>query len=116
MLGKRLPSVTRKMTDESDTRRFRFTFYCDCCGVGYETNEILFSDTEAPRSLEDFSPSGRWIWDAEHEDAYERGNRSAMLVFNPCEICGISICETCGGELEDDTICPDCRQKQRMNR
>lgn len=111
MANQRLPPVTKRMTDESDTKRFRFTFYCDFCGAGYLTQDILFSAETAPDRFEDFTNSQKLIWDAEHEDAYERGNRSAMLVFIPCEECGKYICETCGGELESDTICPECRQK-----
>lgn len=112
MAKRRLPPLTKRMTDESDTMRFCFTFYCDCCGAGYRTQDIFFSQEKAPVSFKDFTNAQKLIWNAEHEDAYERGNRSALLVFTPCEECGKYICETCAGELETDTLCPACRQKR----
>lgn len=110
MEKQRLPTVTKRMTDESDAKGFRFTFYCDRCGTGYQTKKIPFSITDAPGRLEDFTKAQKLIWNAEHEDAYERGNRTALITFDACEDCGQYICETCGGELEPDTACSDCRR------
>ena len=104
-----LPPVTKKMTDESDEKKFQFTFYCDCCAAGFRTLEIPFSAANAPPRFKDFSGAQRLIWDAEHEDAYERGNREALIRLPACEDCGRHICEICNGEFAEDTLCPDCR-------
>ena len=107
-----LRSVTKRADDNSTAKEFRFTFYCDHCGEAYLSDPIPFSVPDAPGRLEDFTDIQLLIWNAEHEDAYERANRHAQLTFLPCEICGKRVCDECNGELMDDTLCPDCRQKQ----
>jgi hypothetical protein len=107
-----LPPVTRRMTDESGAKKFLFTFYCDFCGAGFQTSAIPFSVANAPERREKFTTAQKLVWDSEHEDACERGNREALIRFPPCEDCGQHICDICGGELAEDRVCPDCRKKR----
>lgn len=100
------------MTDESNAKQFQFTFYCDCCGMGFQTQAIPFSAANAPNRCEDFTVAQKLIWDTEHEDAYERGNREALIRLPNCEDCGKHICDVCSGEFLEDTVCPDCRKKR----
>lgn len=106
-----LPSVTKRMDDASNAKSFQFTLYCDCCGERYETAPIPFSVADAPETLGAFTEAQRMIWEAEHEDAYERANQYALIAFTPCTICGRAICEDCAIDSERPT-CPDCKKKR----
>jgi hypothetical protein len=106
-----LPSVTKRFDDESDAEKFQFTLYCDCCGERYRTEPIPFSAAGAPDKTEDFTEAQRMIWEAEHEDAYERANQYALITFTPCSDCGRAICEDCAIDWERP-VCPDCKKKR----
>ena len=103
----RLPSVTRRMDDDSDTRGFRFTLYCDRCGAPYRAETIPYSVRDAPRRFEAFTKAQSLIWESEHGDAYERANQHALLAFTRCRICGGAFCEDCAIDCADD-LCADC--------
>jgi hypothetical protein len=110
-MEKGLPSITRKLDDESDAKVFQFVFYCDCCGQGYRTAPIPFSVRDAPDRTEEFTPAQKLIYETEYDDAYERGNLDALSVFEVCETCGRRICEDCS-EGGIGYVCRDCRAKQ----
>ena len=117
MNGKsRLPALTRRFTDESTEREFKFTFYCEHCGTGYQSPAIPFSGAATAGSFENFTRSQKLIWSAEHEDAYERANQRAQAIFTPCTGCGKLICEDCADELADIALCPDCRAKEGQSK
>lgn len=109
----RLPALTEKCTDESTEREFRFTFYCECCGTGFQTPALPFSGADGVGGFHTFTTAQTLIWQAEHEDAYERANQQAMFYFQPCMGCGKKICEDCTDELADEALCPDCRRARR---
>jgi hypothetical protein len=100
------------MDDESDAKKFQFVFYCDCCGQGYRSAPIRFSVAGTSDHIENFTAAQKLIYEAEYEDAYERGNRNALITFKPCEVCRRRVCEDCTDGQEFDHICSDCRAKQ----
>ena len=111
--GKRsLPALTKRFSDESTDQEFKFTFYCDCCGAGYQSPPIPFSGAAAESGAK---PAfiRKMLWQAEHEDAYERANRQAMLCFTKCAGCGQWFCEDCLDEFAEVPLCPECREKQK---
>lgn len=115
MTGKnRLPALTKRYSDESTEKEFRFTFYCEHCGAGYQSPPIPFSGASQAGDFASFTRAGRLIWAAEYEDAYERANRRALSIFTPCAQCGKQICEDCQDELADIVLCPDCRAKNNL--
>jgi len=104
----RLPSVTKRIDDESDAKQFQFTLYCDCCGMRFRNQPIPFSVASAPDRFEDFTLIQRMIWEAEHDDAYERANQHALITLFRCAVCGSAVCEDCATDY-DTPVCPDCR-------
>lgn len=108
----RLPSITKKMTDESNDRQFQFTFYCDTCGKAFQTSIIPFSGaSDNDISFEKRSPYIKsLIWYSEYEDAFERSNKEALIRFNYCNACGKYFCSDCAGDIIVDTICLKCKK------
>ncbi|HBU11980.1 MAG TPA: hypothetical protein DEB31_04415 [Clostridiales bacterium] len=106
--GGRLPSVTKKIDDLSGALKFQFMFYCDYCGAKYRIVPIPFSVPDAPERVEDFTEAQKLIWESEHEDAYERANREALVTFRKCTVCGKTVCEDCAPENKQP-VCPACR-------
>ena len=109
----RLPSVTKRIEDESNVKQFQFSLFCDCCGVRFRTEPIPFSVKDAPERADDFTTAQKMIWEAEHDDAYERANQNAMITFNRCMICGAAVCEDCVCD-SDRPICPKCRKQENV--
>ena len=103
----RLPSVTRRIDDDSDPCKFQFTLYCDLCGLKYRSESIPFSVRDAPLTFDDFSNAQKLIWESEHDDAYERANQSALLTFTRCSNCGCAVCEDCITDCANP-VCNDC--------
>jgi hypothetical protein len=99
------------LDDESDARKFQFVFYCDCCGEKYRASPILFSVLNTPDHFENFTAAQKLIWEAEHDDAYERAHQHALLDFTACKVCGRMICEDCATPYQHP-VCPDCREKK----
>ena len=106
-----LPALTKRFTDESTEQEFKFTFYCDCCGAGYQSAPILFSAVTAQSAMPAFIQ--KLLWQTEHEDAYERANQQAMRCFTKCAVCGKWFCEDCLDEFAEVSLCPGCREKQK---
>ncbi|MBU9728464.1 hypothetical protein [Diplocloster modestus] len=109
---KLLPPLTKRFRNESDNKTFRFTFYCDYCGTGYQAPTTPFSGAGEVRDDAELPPLQRLLWQTEYEDAYERANRQALYHFTRCAECGKVVCEDCLDEFEDIPLCPDCRAKQ----
>ena len=107
-----LPSVTKKIDDDSDEKIFQFTFYCDLCGTKYRSESIAFSVQDAPCKFNNFTNAQKLIWGSEHEDAYERANQCALLVFTRCRICGDTFCEDCAADC-GDSICAACAKEEK---
>lgn len=112
-----LRPVTKKYSDESSIRQFRFTFYCDCCGKaipapamefdsGFRKKTFLTNEEREARAI---------IYANEHRAAYERANNEIRLVLNRCERCGDLICEDCSvydESLGGGICCKKCREKE----
>ena len=109
-----LPALTKRFSDESTQQEFKFTFYCDCCGTGYQSPPIPFSSATAESGA---TPAfiQKLLWQTEHEDAYERANQQAMRCFTKCAECGKWFCEDCLDEFAEIPLCPGCREKQKNN-
>ena len=111
-----LNPITKKYTDESSIKQFRFTFYCDCCGKaipaqaydfcsGFQLKTFLTNDEKEARAI---------IYANEHGKAYERANNEVRLNLNRCEVCGDMICEDCSvyaDELGGGVCCKKCAEK-----
>jgi len=112
-----LSPITKKYTDESSMKQFKFTFYCDCCGKaiptriydfqsGFQAKTFLSNDEKEARAI---------IYASEHGKAYERANNEVRLNLNRCEICGDMICEYCSvymHELGGDICCSKCAKER----
>jgi hypothetical protein len=55
------------------------------------------------------------IWQSEHEAAYERANREAMMHFNRCPVCKRWVCDDCFLLLEDRDVCRECLEQSTKN-
>lgn len=111
-----LKPVTKKYTDESTVKQFKFTFYCDCCKnemptlaydfcSGFKKKIFLSNDEKEARSI---------IFANEHDKAYERANNEIRLNLNRCEVCGDMICEDCSvytDKLNGGICCKKCAEK-----
>ena len=109
-----LPALTKRFSDESTQQEFKFTFYCDCCGTGYQSPPIPFSAATADNAAKPAFIQ-KLLWQTEHEDAYERANQQAMRCFTKCAECGKWFCEDCLDEFAEIPLCPGCREKQKNN-
>jgi len=115
-----LKSCTKKYTDESDERTFRFTFYCDLCGEGFCATPVSFTGGNPPGE-----PNAKKAWEAkwrkEHYRAFERANFEARYRFHACPGCGLLVCDKCvvtkllpdGGEKWER--CVACEQRVKEN-
>lgn len=90
-----LEPITKRMTDESDSNGYRFTFYCDICGSPWHS--IRYSGGRAASERE-----------SERIAAYERANREAMMHFNRCPVCKRMVCDACFHILDEQDICKEC--------
>lgn len=111
-----LEPITKKYTDESSMKQFKFTFYCDCCGKavptqayayrnGFQKKTFLSNDEKEARSI---------IYASEHGKAYERANNEVRLNLNRCEVCADMVCEDCSvyaEELGGGVCCKKCAEK-----
>ncbi len=109
-----LNPATKKWEDQSNTKKFKFVFFCDCCekalpSPDYEFNsgfkaKIFISESERrAREL---------IWQRDHEAAYERANIYMLANrIHTCELCGANICGDCAvfcDELKGGVCCDKC--------
>lgn len=95
-----LDPITRQMADNSTDTQFSFSFYCDICGHVWSSIPLSFSGDKGAEK------SGSWK--SEHEAAYERANREAMMYFNRCPVCKHWVCDDCFLIREDGYICKEC--------
>lgn len=109
-----LESVTKKWEDDSNLERFKFSFYCDCCGKRIVTLEYKFNSGFKPKLFmsEAERKARELIWQKDHDSAYERANNDALLQFNRCPKCGGRVCDDCYS-ISDD-LCFDCTN-ENMN-
>ena len=99
-----LSPITKKYTDESSMKQFKFVFYCDCCGKAIQTQAYDFNSAFAQKTF---------LSNDEHAAAYERANNEVRLNLNRCEICGDMICEDCSvysDELGGGVCCTKCAE------
>ena len=87
-----LAPVTKQYKDLSTPESFVFLFYCDRCGKEWHSDTYAFN----PRGFEPpVDEKIHWmLWNQQHEEAYERANREAVVRFNRCP-CGCRICDDC---------------------
>ena len=71
-----LSPITKKYTDESSMKQFRFTFYCDCCGKPIPAQAYDFNSAFAQKTFlsNDEKEARAIIYANEHRLAYERAN------------------------------------------
>ena len=108
-----LSPITKKYTDDSSMKQFKFTFYCDCCGKPIFTQVYDFNSAFVQKSFlsNDEKEARAIIYANEHREAYERANNEVRLNLNRCEICGEMICEDCSvysDELRGGVCCMKC--------
>lgn len=95
-----LEPITRRVTDESDSRGFLFTFYCDICDSPWSSIRYCGSGDTSERESERIA-------------AYERSNREAMMHFNRCPVCKRMVCDKCFVILDERDVCKECMHAQR---
>ena len=110
-----LSPITKKYTDESSMKQFKFVFYCDCCGKAIQTQAYDFNSAFAQKTFlsNDEKEARAIIYANEHAAAYERANNEVRLNLNRCEICGDMICEDCSvysDELGGGVCCTKCAE------
>lgn len=112
-----LNSVTKKFTDKSTIRQFKFVFYCDCCEKpvvhatydfisGFKDKVFLTGDEREARAI---------IYASDHKKAYERANIEARFELNKCDICGDMVCDDCtvfDADLNGKICCKNCHEKR----
>ncbi|MBQ7399885.1 MAG: hypothetical protein IJW06_05460 [Clostridia bacterium] len=108
-----LSPITKKYTDDSSMKQFKFTFYCDCCGKPIFTKVYDFNSAFAQKTFlsNDEKEARAIIYANEHREAYERANNEVRLNLNRCEICGDMICEDCSvysDKLGGGVCCKKC--------
>ena len=107
-----LAPVTKRIVDRSDRDGFLFSFFCDRCGK--EWRSVLQPFTRMGFAEVADEEVRSFLWNAEHNAAYERANVEALFQFSRCPTCGLLMCDECfhtsQGEITD--ICLDCLAKQ----
>lgn len=113
-----LNAVTKKFTDNSTIKKFKFVFYCDCCEKpvvpvmydfisGFKDKVFLSADEREARAI---------IYASDHKKAYERANIEARFEFNKCDICGDMVCDDCtvfDADLNGKICCKNCYEKSK---
>lgn len=102
-----LDPITRQMTDNSTESDFSFSFYCDICKHVWSSIPLRYSGNK--------EDGDRVLWKNEHEAAYERANREAMMYFNRCPACKSWVCDDCFLIHEDGYTCKECSGHNKLN-
>ncbi len=103
-----LPSVTKKYYDCSTNEYFKFTFFCDTCGLQWQSERYPFSLNAMNPQTECEKTAHGIMWKVEHDAAYERANMEAIMHFNRCPECGKRVCDDCFSVFDD--ICIECEK------
>lgn len=106
-----LDPITKKVEDHSDEKQFSFSFYCAVCQHPWHSVPINFSggrNKAGPEACAEQDRGKTCLWEKEHEAAYERANREAMLHFNRCPICKQWVCDDCFHMDESGDACEVC--------
>lgn len=101
------------MTDNSTEEYFNFLFHCDICHHNWDSIPIEFSAGNDENNKVDKNSS---IWKSEHEAAYERANREAMMYFNRCPVCKRWVCDNCFMIHEKYDICKECSEQGKYEK
>ena len=114
-----LGPITKKYTDESSMKQFRFVFYCDCCGKPIPTKTYAYNSAFAQKTFlsNDEKEARAIIYANEHREAYERANNEVRLNLNRCGMCGDMVCEDCSvysNKLVGDIHCKKCAEKSQQ--
>lgn len=113
-----LSPATKNWKDKSTTKKFKFVFFCDCCGKELPSPEYEFHSGFKPKIIisEAERKAREIIWKSDHDAAYERAN---LYMFqnhiHTCEICGAGICGDCAcvcDELEGGVCCDKCLKEK----
>ena len=95
-----LKPITRKIGKEADGGVYRYTFYCDICGIPKRSSPYQSDTTSASQEERE----------RESKDAYERANLEMMRLFNRCPVCGKVVCDDCFRVFDDQDpiMCKEC--------
>ena len=112
-----LSPITKKYTDDSSMKQFRFTFYCDFCGKPISTQTYDYNNAFVQKTFlsNDEKEARAIIYANEHREAYERANNEVRLNLNRCAVCGNMVCEDCSvysEKLGGDVCCRKCAEKE----
>lgn len=106
-----LPPITKKYEDHSTDTCFQFSFHCDMCGAVWESEQYPFSLRASPSISLGEQRAHALMWRAEHDAAYERANREALLRFSKCPKCGSRVCDDCFSGLKE--LCLQCQATEK---
>jgi hypothetical protein len=98
-----LAPITKRMTDRSNESEFQFVFFCDICHSTWDSIPLKFS-----AGKKEAKENQQYLWEREHEAAYERANREAILHFNRCPICKRWVCDECFCISQESDACKEC--------
>ncbi len=113
-----LDPATKKWEDKSDLKKFRFLFFCDCCGKQIPSPEYNFNSGFKPKLLMSESErlARQLLWSNDHAAAMERANLDMLQNhLHRCEICGDHVCGDCAricDELKGGVCCERCLSKK----
>ena len=117
-----LKSCTRRYSDESNEKRFCFTFFCDCCGAAVQSTPIPCTVTIAMKSPSEVEIElYKLRWQKEHTQAFARANQEASIYFFGCPGCGKYVCPNCVVSTftpSEDILdrCPECSARSDRKR
>lgn len=117
-----LESCTKRYSDESNEKSFRFTFFCDFCGAAYQSTPIPCTVTVTTKSpTEAEIELYKLRWQMEHTQAFARANQEASIYFFACPGCGRYICPGCVVSTftpSEDILdrCPKCSARSNRKR
>lgn len=105
-----LRSFTQRYIDTSTATHYSFVFFCDISE--YQWASIPIPKNHGKHGI--FSHfKGRRANAREHEQAFERANREAMLYFNRCTKCHRWVCDE--KFIDEFVICAACNKEREEN-
>jgi len=105
--------LTKHITNHSDWKSFKFSFFCDCCNKEWISPLFLF--TAGGFTAIDHEETKALIWACEHQKAFEQANLEAQFFFNNCPECNRWVCDDCFDTEWDDHygLCKDCSERKK---